>query len=97
MNKLNLFNYDEKPPEPRKKITYSSLNIHQKINYKANMGNAFYGSVYRSRYLYFHEIINARRDPYDCLIENYFIEYRLNAGGSNRLQNWKKQNKKTLF
>lgn len=97
MKIINLFNYDEKPPEPPKKITYSSLNIHQKINFKSNKGNAFYGTIYKSRYYYYHQEINARRDPFDCLRENYFIEYQLNAGGFNRLQNWKKQTKKNLF
>lgn len=90
----DLFNYNIEPP---KKIFYAGLNIHQKINYKANKGNAFYGTIYLNRYYYFHKEINARRDPFDCLRKKYFIEYRLNAGGFNRLDNYNKQNKKTLF
>lgn len=93
MKEINLFNYDEKPKEPSKKITYASLNIHQKINYRANQG-IFRGTVYLNRYYYFHREINAKRDPFDRLTKNYFIHYYLNAGGFNRLDNWKKEKQK---
>lgn len=91
---INLFNYDQEPKEPPKKITYSSLNIHQRINFRANKGNAFYGTVFKSRYYFFHQAINPMRDPFDSLKKIYFIEYYLNAGGFNRLDNWKKERQK---
>lgn len=92
--KIDLFNYNEKQPEPPKKIIYAELNINQKINYKANQG-IFCGTILKNRFYYF---VKPLFQPiYDRLTKDYFTHYYLNAGGFNRLDNWKKQNKKTLF
>lgn len=89
MRNLDLFNYDMKPP---KKITYAELSIHQKINYKANKGNCFYGTIYLSRYYYFHQELF--QPVTDRLTKKYWVEYRLNAGGFNRLDTWRAEKQK---
>lgn len=94
MREIHLFNYNEKPPEPKPIITYGRLNIHQKINYRANQA-IFCGTVYLNRYYYFVKPLH--QPVYDRLTKDYFTHYKLNAGGFNRLDNLKKENKKTLF
>jgi hypothetical protein len=77
-------------------VTYNSLSIHEKINYRANTCG-FERTVYRSRYNYFHHpLIRFRADS---LSKEYFIHYNLNAGGRNRLDTYLKEKLKgkTLF
>ena len=90
----NLFNYDEKPTEPPKKIVYSGLNIHQKINYKANQ-DIFRSMVYKNFYYYFEKPLF--QPIYTHLTDNYFNHYYLNAGSSNRIDNYRKSKQKNLF
>lgn len=94
MKIINLFNYDEKLPKPSEKITYSGLNIHQKINYRANLC-VFCGSPYKNRYKYFDEPL--LRPIFKILTKDYFTHYRLNSGRFNRLNIHLKSKQKTLF
>ena len=91
----DLFNYDDKPKPPRKKIFYADLHIHQKINYRANLGNAFYGMPYLNHYYYFGKEL--LQPVLGHLTKKYFAEYYLNAGGHNRIDNWKQSQNQNLF
>lgn len=90
-NQLMLFESIKAKP-----ITFSSLSIHEKINYKANQCG-FGGTVYLSRYNYFHSPLYKPR--FDSLSKEYYWHYNVNSGGSNRIDNWikKKTLKKSLF
>lgn len=94
MREIHLFNYNEKPPEPKPIITYGHLNIHQKINYKANQG-IFAGVVYLSWYNHYKRPLF--QPKIDKLTDDYYKHYNLTAGSHNILDNWISNNKKTLF
>ena len=82
---LNLF------PEPVKakpiQIFYMDLNIHQKINCRAN--SCGFEKIY---YLMYHryriQSLRSRDERFDSLTKRYFTHYYLNAGGSNRVDNY---------
>lgn len=88
----NLFNYDD---PPKKVITYSSLNIQQKINYRANLGAGFHGLPYLNFYYYFKRPLI--QPIIDQITSKYYIEYSLNAGTFNRLDNYLKAKNPNLF
>ncbi len=80
---------------PRKVITFHSLNLHRKINYKANKCG-FGGTVYLSHYNYYCQRITHRTKT-DSLSADYYEHYAINAGTHNRLDTWRKENKRHLF
>ena len=76
--------------KPVETLTYAKLSIHEKINYRANSGG-FAIIPYLSHYNYYHAPIIYRR-KHDRLTRDYYDHYRLNAGGKNRLDRWRKEN-----
>lgn len=76
-----------KRPEPKKPITFASLSVHAKINYKANECG-FGGIVYRSKYNYFESPLFQPKT--DELSNKYWWHHRKNAGGENRIKRWRK-------
>lgn len=81
-------------PEKKPAVTYATLSIHEKINYKANLCG-FEQQPYLNRYYYFGLPISNNRDRYDILTKKYYTHYRINSGGEVRLMRWR--NEKTLF
>lgn len=80
----------EPKPEPVKLPTFARLNIHQKINYKANKCG-FGRIVYLTRYNYYcNRLIH--RIKTDSLSADYYEHYKLNSGNGNRLDRWRKEN-----
>ncbi len=79
-------------PKPEKPATFHSLPLHQKINHKANKGMF---AVYLSRYNYYHSPIH--KPKADSLSADYYEHYVLNAGNGNRLDRWRRENKKSMF
>lgn len=88
--------FEPEMPKPKKQITYSSLSIHQKINYKANQCG-FQSVVYLSRYNYSASPLH--KPKYECLTEKYNWHYKVNSGGFNRLDTYLKNKnaQKQLF
>lgn len=88
---LSLFPTPER--KPVEKITYSSLSIHQKINYKANECGLH--AVFKSRYHYYGMPLS--NPKVHSLTKYYWIHHRINSGGEVRLKRYVEMNKKTLF
>src|SRR5690554_3925038 len=88
--------FEPERPILKRQITYSSLSIHQKINYKANQCG-FQSVVYLSRYNYFAAPLH--QPEYECLTKRYAWHYNANSGGMNRIDNWikNKNAQKQLF
>ncbi len=63
------------------KLTYSDLNIHQKINYKANQCGLCV--VYKS--LYHYAAATLLRPDSASLSARYEWHYKVSAGNANRL------------
>lgn len=76
---LNVF---RAPAEPEPKRTYDTLDIHAKINYRANLGSAFHSIPYVNRMYRMHTHI--RESQVDSLRSKYWLEYYANAGSRNR-------------
>ena len=82
INQLELY-----PEEEKRNVTYSSLSINEKINFRANKG-MFAGTIYLTRYNYFRQILH--RPVIDILASSYYENYRLNSGNSNRRDNYRR-------
>lgn len=80
---LDLFIPEEKPS---KRLVYADLNIHQKINFKANQCGLHV--VLRSRYHYFFNPLF--RPEIDGLTAKYHWHHRKNSGFENVI-NFKKR------
>ncbi len=89
MKNTQLEIFAEPKPEPKKVTTFHSLNLHQKINYKANKCG-FGRIVYLSHYNYYCQMITHRIKT-DSLSADYYEHYALNAGNGNRIDRWRKQ------
>lgn len=100
MKTIDLFNYNEPPKVKAKALVYSDLNIHQKINFRANQG-LFYSTVYKSKFYQntwpLLNLSHQRPVVINTLHKDYLIHYKLNSGASNRLDNYLATRKTTLF
>lgn len=76
---LNAFHV---PTQPEPKRTYDTLDIHAKINYRANLGSAFHSIPYVNRMYRLHTHI--RECQVNSLRPKYWMEYHANAGSRNR-------------
>jgi hypothetical protein len=85
---LNIF-YN---PVNKPVITYSSLSIHQKINYKANECGLHV--VYKNKYNYFTKPLYKAKT--ESLTVNYIWHHKVNGGFNNRIDNYRKQQNKQL-
>jgi hypothetical protein len=70
------------------KITYNSLSIHRKINYKDNECGII--TVYRSNYNYYVALCRGNWIPFhgEYLNDKYLKHYRLNAGSEVRIKRY---------
>ena len=93
MSEKNLFNYDYVKPV-KIPVTFASLNLHQKINYKANCCG-FQRIVYLSKFNYFRKELH--KPITDRLTSGYWWHYRANSGGGNQIDNYIKETNSKLF
>lgn len=84
----------DKPPVVKVVVTYASLSVHEKINWRANqcMSKPW---VYRSRYNYYHHPL--RHEVSTHLTAGYWWHYRANSGRMNLLDNYLKKKKEQSY
>lgn len=80
MKQLDLFTIRREEP---KRIFYTELTIHEKINYKANLcgfQKIVYGYVFR--------LLPLHQPQIDRLSEKYAWHHKVNSGNENRINTW---------
>lgn len=80
--------FETKRPAPKPAVTFASLSVHQKINYKANECG-FQGVPYRSKYNYY--AMPLFQPEIGSLSDRYRWHYKVNAGYENRIEVYRKK------